>query len=106
VAGVREALRRARAPVVAVSPIVGGAPVKGPADRLLRGIGAEVSARGVAALYRDVARGFVLDERDAGQADDVAALGLVPSVVDTLMTDVSRAAQLGEAALGLLRQLR
>jgi LPPG:FO 2-phospho-L-lactate transferase len=106
VAGLREALRRARAPVVAVSPIVGGAPVKGPADRLLRGIGAEVSARGVAALYRDVARGFVLDERDAGQADDVAALGLVPRVVDTLMTDVARAAQLGEAVLDLLRQLR
>jgi hypothetical protein len=41
--------------VVAISPIVGGAPVKGPADKLLRGIGAEVSARGVAALYRDFA---------------------------------------------------
>ena len=66
--GVREALARTRAPVVAISPIVGGAPVKGPAAQLLRGIGAEVSARGVAALYRGVARGFVLDERDAAQA--------------------------------------
>jgi LPPG:FO 2-phospho-L-lactate transferase len=106
VAGVRDALRRAAAPVVAVSPIVGGAPVKGPADRLLRGIGAEVSARGVAALYRDVARGFVLDERDAAQAEDVAALGLAPRVVDTLMTDVGRAARLAEAALALARELR
>jgi LPPG:FO 2-phospho-L-lactate transferase len=105
VPGIREALRNARAPVVAVSPIVGGAPVKGPADRLLRGIGAEVSARGVAALYRDVARGFVLDVRDAGQADDVAALGLVPRVVDTLMVDLGRAARLAEAALDLARQL-
>jgi LPPG:FO 2-phospho-L-lactate transferase len=106
VAGVRDALRRAAAPVVAVSPIVGGAPVKGPADRLLRGIGAEVSARGVAALYRDVARGFVLDERDVAQADDVAALGLAPRVVDTLVTDVGRAARLAEAALELARELR
>jgi LPPG:FO 2-phospho-L-lactate transferase len=104
--GVRDALRRTSAPVVAVSPIVGGAPVKGPADRLLRGVGAEVSARGVAALYRDVARGFVLDERDAEDADDVAALGLVPLVVDTLMTDASRAARLAEATLELARRLR
>lgn len=104
--GVRDALRRSAAPVVAVSPIVGGAPVKGPADRLLRGIGAEVSARGVAALYRDVARGFVLDERDAADADDVAALGLVPLVVDTLMTDASRAARLAAATLELARRLR
>jgi len=104
--GVRDALRRAAAPVVAISPIVGGAPVKGPADRLLRGIGAEVSARGVAALYRDVARGFVLDERDMEDAEDVASLGLVPKVVDTLMTDASRAARLAEATLELARQLR
>jgi LPPG:FO 2-phospho-L-lactate transferase len=106
VPGIREALRASAAPVVAVSPIVGGAPVKGPADRLLRGIGAEVSARGVAALYRDVARGFVLDVRDAEQAGDVAALGLEPRAVDTLMTDVGRAARLAEAALELARQLR
>lgn len=104
--GVREALRRSAVPVVAISPIVGGAPVKGPADRLLRGIGAEVSARGVAALYRDVARGFVLDQRDLEDEDDVAALGLVPSVVDTLMTDASRAARLAEATLELARRLR
>ena len=104
--GVRDALRRAAAPVVAISPIVGGAPVKGPADRLLRGIGAEVSARGVAALYRDVARGFVLDERDMEDAEDIASLGLVPKVVDTLMTDASRAARLAEATLELARQLR
>ncbi|HVH05961.1 MAG TPA: 2-phospho-L-lactate transferase [Myxococcota bacterium] len=104
--GVREALAETAAPVVAISPIVGGAPVKGPAAQLLRGIGAEVSARGVAALYRDVAQGFVLDERDAAQAADVASLGLVPRAVDTLMTDVTRAARLAEAALDLARELR
>jgi LPPG:FO 2-phospho-L-lactate transferase len=106
VRGVRDALRRARAPLVAVSPIVGGAPVKGPAAQLLRGIGAEVSARGVAKLYRDLADGFVLDERDADQAGDVAALGMAPRVVDTLMVDLPRAARLAEAALELARALR
>jgi LPPG:FO 2-phospho-L-lactate transferase len=104
--GVRDALRANAAPVVAVSPIVGGAPVKGPAAQLLRGIGAEVSARGVAALYRDFARGFVFDERDAAQTGDVAALGLATRTLDTLMVDVARAARLAEAALELARSLR
>jgi LPPG:FO 2-phospho-L-lactate transferase len=105
VPGVREALARGRAPVVAVSPIVGGAPVKGPADRLLRGIGAEVSARGVARLYHGVADGFVLDQRDAEQAGDVEALGLVAAVTQTLMRDDGIAAQLAETALEIARRL-
>ncbi len=67
VRGVREAIAAARAPVVAMSPIIGGAPVKGPADRLLRGIGVEVSARGVAGFYRDWVHGYVMDLRDAAQ---------------------------------------
>ena len=67
VPGIRDALLAARAPVVAISPIIGGAPVKGPADRLLRGLGHEVSARGVAALYGELLDGYVLDTRDAAQ---------------------------------------
>ncbi len=104
--GLREALAAAAAPVVGVSPIVGNAPVKGPADRLLRGIGSEVSARGVAALYREWMDGFVLDQRDAGQARDVEALGLRARVVDTLMRDVAAAARLAQAALDLSDELR
>jgi LPPG:FO 2-phospho-L-lactate transferase len=103
--GVREALRRARAPVVAVSPIVGGAPVKGPADRLLRALGVEVSARGVAGMYRGLARGFVLDLRDAAQQADVEALGLRALAIDTLMRDAEIAAGVARAALSLCRSL-
>ncbi|HVH07486.1 MAG TPA: 2-phospho-L-lactate transferase [Myxococcota bacterium] len=103
---VRAALRLSAAPIVAVSPIVGGAPVKGPAAQLLRGIGAEVSARGVAALYRDFATGFVFDERDAAQTDDVRALGLATETLDTLMVDVPRAARVASAALELATRLR
>jgi LPPG:FO 2-phospho-L-lactate transferase len=105
VPGIRAALAAARAPVVAVSPIVGGAPIKGPADRLLRGIGVEVSARGVAGLYRDWAGGFVLDARDAAQRDDVAALGLRPRVTDTVMRSSEAAARLAAEALALAREL-
>jgi LPPG:FO 2-phospho-L-lactate transferase len=104
--GVREALRECAAPVVAVSPIVGGAPVKGPADALLRGVGSEVSARGVARLYRDFADGFVLDERDARERADVEALGLRARAVDTIMRDAAAAARLAEVALELAAALR
>jgi len=105
VPGVREALEQARAPVVAVSPIIAGAPVKGPADRLLRGIGVEVSARGVAGLYRRIARGFVLDQRDEALAPDIEALGLRTAVVDTLMRDAAAATRVAGAALALAAAL-
>lgn len=105
VPGVREALAGSRAPVVAVSPIVAGAPVKGPADKLLRGVGAEVSARGVAALYRSWVHGFVLDARDAAQAADIEALGLRARAVDTLMRDAEAAARVAGAALALADEL-
>ncbi len=104
--GIREALKESRAPVVAISPIVGGAPVKGPADRLMRGIGVEVSARGVAELYRGLIDAFVIDERDAGLAADIEAMGIRTRVLDTIMGDVSIAQRLAEAALSLAASIR
>jgi len=105
VRGVRAAVAEGAAPVVGVSPIIGGAPVKGPADRLLRGVGVEVSARGVAGLYRDVCDGFVIDRRDANQADDVIALGLRCRVTETLMRDDDVAAQLARNSLELAAEI-
>jgi len=106
VPGIREAIRDSGAPVVAISPIVGGAPLKGPADRLLRAIGSEVSARGVARLYRDLARGFVLDSRAEQQLADVEAQGLRALAVDTIMRNAAAAEALARAALGLADALR
>ena len=83
VPGIRDALLAARAPIVAISPIIGGAPVKGPADRLLRGLGHEVSARGVAALYGDLLDGYVLDTRDAARLATQC-----PAVVATIRSGV------------------
>jgi LPPG:FO 2-phospho-L-lactate transferase len=105
VQGLRAAMAASGAPIVAISPIVAGAPVKGPADRLLRGIGVEVSARGVAGMYRDFIDAFVLDERDAEQAADIEAMGLRVRVIDTLMRDAEVAARVAEAALGLAKEL-
>jgi LPPG:FO 2-phospho-L-lactate transferase len=105
VPGVRQAIAASGAPVIAVTPIVAGAPVKGPADRLLRGIGVEVSALGVARLYRELAHGFVLDARDAALEADVKALGLRTAAVDTIMRDAGAAAALAAAALRLAATL-
>jgi len=105
VPGIRAALDAARAPIVAITPIVGGAPIKGPAAQLLRGVGVEVSARGVAGLYRDWIDGFVLDARDADQGADVEALGIAARATDTIMRNPEAAARLADAALALAREL-
>ncbi len=97
---VESALRK-RADAVAVSPIIGGAPVKGPADRLLRALGHEVSARGVAGIYAPIARGMVIDHEDRAQAADVEALGYTVRVEQSLMRDAAIARRLAEAALSL-----
>jgi len=101
VTGVRDALASAGVPVVAVSPIVGGKPVKGPAAQLLRGVGCEVSARGVAAHYHDWIDGFVIDEQDADQARAIEDLGLAVAVTDTIMRDAAAAERVARVALEL-----
>ncbi|MBW2271992.1 MAG: 2-phospho-L-lactate transferase [Deltaproteobacteria bacterium] len=101
VPGIREALVRAAAPVVAISPIVGGAPIKGPADRLLRGIGREVSALGVAEMYRGLADAFVLDAVDAALTPEIEGLGMRARAIDTLMKSPAIAAEVARTALTL-----
>lgn len=106
VPGIREAIVNSGAPVVAISPIIGGAPVKGPADHLLRAIGCEVSALGVAGLYRDLAQGFVFDRVDAAQLADIEELGMRAVSTQTLMTDLDISTQLAATALELALSLR
>jgi LPPG:FO 2-phospho-L-lactate transferase len=93
---------RADIPVVAVSPIVGGVALKGPADRMLLSLGHESSARGVARIYRDLATDFVLDTVDADQGPDIAAFGLRAHVTDTVMTDAAGRARLARSVLELV----
>jgi LPPG:FO 2-phospho-L-lactate transferase len=100
VPGIREALAERRADAIAITPIVAGAALKGPAARLLRELGHEPTAVGVARLYRELVGTFVLDERDAQLRSDVEALGLRCVVTDTVMSDPQRAGALAEAVLG------
>jgi LPPG:FO 2-phospho-L-lactate transferase len=100
VPGVREAVAARRDDVVAVSPIVGGQALKGPADRLLRELGHEASVVGVARLYAPMAGTLVIDEVDAGRADEVRAVGMRCVVTDTIMRDPAAAAALAKVVLG------
>jgi LPPG:FO 2-phospho-L-lactate transferase len=100
VPGVRAALERRR-DAVAVSPIIAGRPVKGPADRLLPTAGVEVSALGVAQLYRSLCKGIAIDREDAALAPAIRELGLEVRVEQTLMRDSAIAAELARAALAL-----
>ena len=103
VPGVRDALRARREDCVAVSPIIGGRPVEGPADRFLAGAGyPECSALQMARLYADVAGTFVMDRVDADLAPAVAALGVRPVLEDALMPDRPARARLAAAALAAL----
>lgn len=97
--GLREALRATRAPVVAVSPIVGGAAIKGPAAPLMRAVGIEVSALGIAHTYRDLLDVLVIDTIDAQLTDAIAALGIRPVVTDTIMRGPAEKARLARVAL-------
>ncbi len=93
--GVREAV--ASASVIAVSPIIAGAALKGPAGRMLASLGHEVSAAGVARLYAGLADRFVLDEADAGLAPTVAELGMAALVLPTVMRSEEDRAALASA---------
>lgn len=97
--GVRDALKRTSARVVGVSPIVAGLPVKGPADKLLRGLGLEVSAFGVASLYSDFLDTFVLDGADLSQKERIVKLGLEVKVTNTLMNSFERKVELAKVVL-------
>ena len=100
VPGLRERIAAARArgvPVTAVSPIIGGKALKGPADRMLASLGHEATALGVARLYADLIDVFVLDDADEALASAVEALGLRALVTDTIMgDDASRVRLAGE----------
>ena len=99
VPGIRDALRHRRDRVVGVSPIIAGAPVKGPADRLMGPLGMEVSCVGVASAYRDFCSALVIDGGDTARAPEVEALGVHAVVTDTLMRDARVAAALARNTL-------
>ncbi len=96
VPGLRAALAACRAPVIAVSPIVGGRAVKGPTAKMMAELGIAPSAAAVAARYRDLLDGYVIDHDDAAAAGD---LGLPVTVTATVMTTLAEREALARAVL-------
>jgi LPPG:FO 2-phospho-L-lactate transferase len=103
VPGVREAVAARRDAVVGVSPIVGGAPVAGMADKLMPVAGLEVSALGAARAYEGLLGGWVIDDADRALAGRIAGeLGLRVEVTDTIMRDDGVSEALARTALDLV----
>jgi LPPG:FO 2-phospho-L-lactate transferase len=99
VPGLREAVERRRDDAVAVSPIVAGAAIKGPADRMLRELGHDPSVVGVARLYAPLAATLIIDTADAALADEVEAAGMRCVVTNTVMRTPDDAAALAKTAV-------
>jgi len=97
--GVRDALKKTSARIVGVSPIVAGAPIKGPADKILNGLGIEVSAFGVAALYADFMDTFVIDDKDSAEKDRIENLGVQVKITNTIMKSLGDKVKLAKVVL-------
>ena len=97
--GVRDALRRTSAKVVGISPIVAGLPIKGPADKMLRSLGLEVSAFGVAKFYSDFLDTIIIDTKDAREKNKIEQLGVNVKVTNTVMKSLEDKVALAKAVL-------
>jgi len=99
VPGLKELIVQRDVPRVGVSPIVGGRALRGPADRMLSSLGHEVSAFGVASLYRGILNGLVIDESDADLADRIEALGMRVLIAPTIMSSAADRVDLARRVL-------
>ena len=107
VPGVRAMIVRRQVPLVALSPIIGGKAVKGPAAAVMRGLGHEPSATGVAAFYRDLALdGLVIDTVDAEAAPEIRAGGTEVLITDALMRDADDSARLAAEVVAFAATLK
>lgn len=99
--GVRDALKKSKAKKSAITPIVAGSPVKGPADKLLSGLGLEVSAYSVAKLYADFLNTFIIDKADITEKNRIEELGVEVKITNTLMKDLHSKVELARTVLNI-----
>jgi LPPG:FO 2-phospho-L-lactate transferase len=102
VPGMRDALVQTRAKIVAITPIIGGKALKGPAADMLRDLGHEVSAASVAAMYRDFLDIFIVDQSDSGLERDVLELGIEARLADTIMSSLEKKKELASFVLSAI----
>jgi LPPG:FO 2-phospho-L-lactate transferase len=104
--GMRELIRRRGAPVVAVTPVVGGKALKGSAGKMMRELGREPTALGAATEYRQFADGFVIDREDLALAEGVRSLGMQVLAVHTVMRTLDDRVALARSVLDFARSIR
>ena len=97
--GIREALEKTQARKVAISPIVAGKPIKGPADKLLKAAGCEVSAFGVAELFKGILDAFIIDAADSQDRNRIEELGVEVIVTNTIMQSMEDKVALAKTVL-------
>ncbi|MFX0057907.1 MAG: 2-phospho-L-lactate transferase [Candidatus Hodarchaeota archaeon] len=101
VAGIRVALRRVRNRVFGISPIIQGSTVKGPADKLMRALGLNVSCVGVAKYYKDFLGNFIIDNRDSRLKSEIENFGIKTYCYDTIMSDETKKKDLAKFIINL-----
>jgi len=105
VPGVRAAIQQARGVKVAVSPIIGGKALKGPADKMLHTLGHESTALGIARIYAGIVDGLVIDQTDADLAPAIEALGLRVIALQSIMGDAADRARFAREVLDFARSI-
>ena len=101
VKGIREALSKVKYKVFAISPIIEGATVKGPADKLMKCVGLEVSCIGVAKFYQDFLGSFIIDNKDCKLKPEIEELSIKTYCCDTLMTSLEKKMELARFVINI-----
>jgi len=99
--GIRSALKKVKQKVIAISPIIEGATVKGPADKLMKCLGLEVSCVGVAKYYKEILGHFVIDIKDSNLKSEIEDLGINTYSYDTIMNSISKKKELAQFVIDI-----
>jgi len=99
--GIKDNLLKVKKKVYAISPIIKGATIKGPADKLMKSLGLEVSCVGVANFYKDIIGHFIVDNKDCELKPEIEKLGIRTYCYDTLMTNLEKKIQLAQFVINL-----
>lgn len=102
VKGIKKALMETEAKIAAISPLIGGRPLKGPADRLMRGLGMEVSSTQIARIYNDFLDVMIIDNTDKEEQEKIRELGIETIKTDTVMSNDRKSEQLSKIVLNYL----
>lgn len=97
--GVRDALRRTKAKKIAISPLVGGSPLKGPADKLMSGLGLDVSSKQIGLLYKDFLDILIIDNIDSHEVDSISEIGVQAFTKNIIISDASKSEELAREVI-------